>query len=182
MIFGHIYSMKVQLNKLKVTNIFDVSLAGIQWSKVKELRNLHEVSYSWVVRLCLFKFVAMNGEWNDQLKQANYEETKLRQNKNNINHRHKLCLYGDDALQVRVIAYKLGLTVTQLVRLSLQMYIHELYCKISKDYLVNFGIKILKTVMDYRYNLLKRPFSRETYRPYRSMRGFRYWVDQRSNI
>ena len=44
-------------------------------------------------------------------------------------HRHRLCLYGEDELFIRLSAVKFGCTMTHLVRLALALYLDGLVSK-----------------------------------------------------
>ena len=47
-------------------------------------------------------------------------------------HRHRLCLYGQDELFIRIAAAKLGCTMSHLVRLALGLYLDDLVSKFPR--------------------------------------------------
>lgn len=88
------------------------------------------VSYSWVVRYCLFRLISRRdpvaffaGAGSEGAKGGVITATNRRaycQKFAGAFHRHKLCLYGEDEATIRVVACQLGVTMTHLVRFCLE--------------------------------------------------------------
>lgn len=81
-------------------------------------------------------------------------------------HRHMLCLYGADEKLIRLAAMELGLTMTALVRLALQLFLPFLamekhsWGRVSRGDLTWQGIRITKEVQVFAVNGGGRPFYR----------------------
>jgi len=140
---------KSVFNKLKipVDNILEIRLPYLSWNKIKCVAVNKNCSYSWVVRYAIFRMIKRNKQIHSEdeilvrrsKKVARLNELVQSERVNSEKkHRHRLCLYGQDELFIRMSAAKLGCTMTHLVRLALALYLDELvqkfpYFGYSKD-------------------------------------------------
>ncbi len=114
--------------------ILEVRFSDEIWSRVVRVARIRKTTFSWVVRYCLFRLIKrrkplkyiLNVTIRESLKSnenENFEsvwESAIRQKKCKRFHRHRLCLYGEDELFIRVIAGILNCTMTHLVRFSVE--------------------------------------------------------------
>ncbi|MES0490786.1 MAG: hypothetical protein ABUK01_12395 [Leptospirales bacterium] len=121
--------------RVPIPNILEIRLNQDTWERISQIAVIKGKSYSWVVRYCLFRFIKRNNmksnpvNFNSEKQREKYTmmETRARHHLVEKNlHRHKLCLYGDDELYVRMIAGFLHRTMSHLVRLALEWYLSEL--------------------------------------------------------
>ncbi len=123
-----------------IAKVLEIRLPQDTWRKIVRVSHLKQTSYSWVVRYCLFRLIQHKNVFDfmagKSLSQY-HKKRKIRhflllnhnvsQQKNLRGmHRHKLCLYGDDAFYIRAIACKLDITMTHLVRLALAWNLNRL--------------------------------------------------------
>ena len=117
--------------------VLEIRLCQDTWRKISELAKLREESYSRIVRYALFRLISrpnlrrrIGEDSNNKRAYANYEmlETRAYKRRENyrIKHRHRLCLYGEDEILVRLTAAQLRCTMTHLVRLALEYRLDEM--------------------------------------------------------
>ncbi|MDH5717592.1 MAG: hypothetical protein OEZ22_08120 [Spirochaetia bacterium] len=135
--------------KAKIKNIWEVHIDLSTWKNIKLAANMHNKSYSWIVRYCVFRLTnKKNLIMTNTIKKKN---ELLKRLKNNKKHRHLLCLYGDDELLLRNSALLLGISVSQLIRISITMFLGKiLNKKVSKEDLFWYGIKIFAKIKIFR--------------------------------
>ena len=80
-------------------------------------------------------------------------------------HRHMLCLYGQDADMLRFAAIRLRISVSALIRLSLRLYLKRLAMKfhskrIDYNYIFWRGIKRYSDILLTAKNQLTLPWVR----------------------
>lgn len=126
-----------------VDSIIEVRLCGDTWEKVQKVSYIKNSSYSWVVRYAVFRlirrrrpevFMKGRSELSDGFdffpaseKFRLLNDRALRRRKgSSAKHRHKLCLYGEDELLIRLVAIKVMCSMTHLVRLALEWYLDSL--------------------------------------------------------
>lgn len=123
----------------KPDNILEIRVCPNRWAQVKRVAGWRERSYSWVVRYCVFRFIRSHRSLKrlkrsgEDFKQGVLADRRrsthdgaLRQVTAPNLHRHRLCLYGDDELYIRVTAAALNFTMTHLVRLALEWNLDRL--------------------------------------------------------
>jgi len=154
--------------KIPVDNILEIRLPYLTWNKIKWVAANKNRSYSWVVRYSVFRMIKRSGQilsGDDFLLRRSKKIAKLNELvrgervDSQKKHRHRLCLYGQDELFIRMSSAKLGCTMTHLVRLALALYLDELVSKFpffgcSKDLHGRFsgpawrclGIKVFRGV------------------------------------
>jgi len=124
--------------KIPVDNILEIRLPYLTWNKIKWVAACKNRSYSWVVRYAIFRMIKRNMQVpsGDEIlgtrskKISRLNELVLGERVDSKKkHRHRLCLYGQDELFIRMSAAKLGCTMTHLVRLALALYLDELVSK-----------------------------------------------------
>ncbi|MDH5716973.1 MAG: hypothetical protein OEZ22_04990 [Spirochaetia bacterium] len=135
--------------KTEIKNIWEVLLDEAIWKNVKLAAKIHNRSYSWIVRYCIFQLAnKKNPRWTKNMLGI---REKLRARKPKIKHRHQLCLYGVDELLIRNSAIFLGVTVSQLIRISIFMFLNRLLKKkVSQENLFWYGIKLFSNINKFR--------------------------------
>jgi len=126
---------------LQVDHVLEIRLCAETWNKIKLIAAMRNRSYSWVVRYATFRtikrkdiqsFFQGNGSEKLARKFSELDEAaKKRKNSNSVKHRHKLCLYGEDELYIRVTAAQMGCTMTHLIRVALEYRLVEMLMKTS---------------------------------------------------
>jgi len=125
--------------KIQVDNVLEIRLSFGTWNKIRWVAGNKRRSYSWVVRYAIFRMIKRQDIQG--FAYGKYSETRIKKmaklnelvradrfdSKNK--HRHRLCLYGEDELYIRLSAARLGCTMTHLVRLALACYLDELFRK-----------------------------------------------------
>ncbi len=125
-----------------VDSIIEVRLCFDTWDKIKRISRREGVSFSWVVRYALFRMVnrkninvwlglpfnraIIQGFSLNDLYYELHQKTRLRRFDSVNKHRHRLCLYGEDELFIRLVAARLNCTMTHLVRLALERYLDSI--------------------------------------------------------
>ena len=126
------------------TEIWEVVLDHDTWFKIVKYAKVLGVTKSWVVRLCLKDFLKSEKvEHNDSLFEA-FEQVKGTSYRNG--HRHLLCLYGEDELKLRLVAARLRMNVSNLIRTALKLNLNPSLLDTTRTNLVADGVKINKTV------------------------------------
>ncbi|MDH5718323.1 MAG: hypothetical protein OEZ22_11905 [Spirochaetia bacterium] len=135
--------------KTEIKNVWEVHLDTFIWKKIKLAAKINRKTYSWIVRYCAFQLAKKkNLRWTTNIIKIS---KRLREQNNIIKHRHMLCLYGDDEFLLRNSALILRVSVSQLVRISIAMFIERLLKeKVSKDNLFWYGIKLYATIKRFR--------------------------------
>ena len=122
---------------VQVENILEIRICNKAWEKIKSIAALNQTSYSWVVRYVTFRlikrknirnFLSGDMQFENFLENKDTKGVKANFKKKQM-HRHRLCLYGDDELYIRIAAGKLGCTMSQLIRYALELYLNELLIK-----------------------------------------------------
>ena len=126
---------------VQVDHVVEIRLCFATWNKIKLIAAMRNCSYSWVVRYALFRTIkrknphhfleggsssAMRVKFNELHESANKKKFGS-ENK----HRHRLCLYGDDELYLRIIAARMNCSMTHLVRMALENYLEKMYIRTS---------------------------------------------------
>ncbi len=128
-------------NRPHVESILEIRLCPDTWEKVRQIARIKKVSYSWVVRYSLFRLIKRNrpsqylyfsGGFPFEILSRELKWLKLkskvekRRTGSNLKHRHRLCLYGEDELYIRLVAAQLRCTMTHLVRLALERFLDSI--------------------------------------------------------
>ncbi|MDH5717133.1 MAG: hypothetical protein OEZ22_05800 [Spirochaetia bacterium] len=135
--------------KTEIKNIWEVHLDKSIWKKVKLAAKIHNKTYSWIVRYCVFKLANKKSlQWTNELLNINY---KLKMNEIQTKHRHMLCLYGDDEILLRNSALILGISISKLIRISIILYLEKFFQnKVNKKELFWYGIKLFSKIKKFR--------------------------------
>ena len=174
---GYYPGMKVPGNLLFIREVFEIRLRPEVWQRVRKIAQQNQLSYSWIVRLCLFKCFRKGVKIDQNIislrRHLRGEIWQLGQSKL---HRHMLCLYGDDSNFLRLAASKVGLTITQFVRIALALHLDDVEAELNMNSLdvVFKGTKMFRDngfqklfgmefhITDYAF----KPFSRDSYWEY----------------
>ena len=115
-----------------IANVWEVVLAPGVWDDVVAVAGRQGVTYSWVVRACIFKLLAnRNLLSNKKSIVIHSKKVKVRGLSRHTGHRHMLCLYGEDEKRLRMAALQQGLAVSVLLRIALSLYLGHLFNKKS---------------------------------------------------
>jgi hypothetical protein len=111
---------------LKITNLLEIRLAASQWWRIVELSRRRRRTYSTITRYCVLRLARKCSlRWTPRMQKA---RARAKEELKSIpaQHRHMLCLYGEDEKLIRLAALELGLTLTTFVRLALALYLENL--------------------------------------------------------
>ena len=127
-----------------IANIWETLIHENTWERIVVLRKTLRTSYSWVVRFCVFRLLERK-DLNLLLENIDIESIRKRPGKNY--HRLQLCLYGMDEKRFRLAALETGISISALIRIALQKYLHKLEFnfRVSKEECITTAIKIIKT-------------------------------------
>ncbi len=137
-------------NPVHVNSVLEIRICRDMWENIATVAKVRGVSYSWVVRYALFRlirrknplrFIGQVGNpqkiifyWGKirSIRSLNNKAWKRRVN-SSLKHRHRLCLYGEDELYIRLTAVSLECSMTHLVRLALEMYLPRLLSLVGRS-------------------------------------------------
>lgn len=176
--------MRAQPNLWFIDDIFEIRLLEADWQRVKQTAMQREISYSWVVRICIFAMISKHRKKIDyqftQKSLALKQEYKFQRGKSF--HRHLLCLYGDDAHCIRLEASRLGITVSHFIRLALREFLDKIdvmstYDLVMKGVKINRKIDTTQAVFGMELQIKKviiLPFERESYSDFKPFKPWHY--------
>ena len=135
--------------KTEIKNVWEVRMDLSTWKNIQSTAKIHSKSYSWIVRYCVFQLAhRKNLRWKARMENLH---NKIKKNTAKNIHRHQLCLYGDDEILLRNSAILLGITVSQLIRISIAMFLDRvLKSKVSKKNFFYRGIKVFSEIKSFR--------------------------------
>ncbi len=177
--------MRAAPNYFHVDEIFEIRLLPETWVKIRETAFAHDLTYSWIVRMCLFKLQAQ-GYKRDQESHLLYRKVNRAYiwNEKPL-HRHQLCLYGADGHYLGMMAAYEGFTISMLIRIALEMFLTQVISELAAgaDPLAT-GVKIFQSVRDLRSpvtkfhnkQLLFKPFPRQSFWPYKPIVRFPWHI------
>jgi len=158
--------------KIEIKNVWEVHLDSSIWEKIVLAAEIHSKTYSWIVRYCVFQLTNQKKIiWTKRIMKIhdNYKNSEFK-NK----HRHMLCLYGDDEVLLRNSALILGISVSQLIRISIALYLSRLLKKqVSKEDLFWYGIKLFSSISNFRS--LKNNFIAMDFHSHKPFSPNEYW-------
>ncbi|MES0491258.1 MAG: hypothetical protein ABUK01_14785 [Leptospirales bacterium] len=139
--------------KIPIDNVLEIRLPYLTWKKIKWVAVGKNRSCSWVVRYTIFRMIKRHGPLHRGVEIAGARSKKIAKLNEQVReermdskkkHRHRLCLYGQDELFIRIAAAKMGCSMTHLVRLALALYLDDLVRKFpsfgrSRDYRGRFN-------------------------------------------
>jgi len=123
-----------------IESILEIRLNEKTWNEITKVAKVKKKSYSWIVRYTVFRLINRKDPvkyiqgWDSNIRQIKFFKLNEKIKKDNLAisetcsemHRHKLCLYGEDELLIRLCAAMLNCSMTHLVRLALEWYLSEL--------------------------------------------------------
>ena len=129
-----------RLLKVQVDYVLEIRLSSGSWNQIKRVAIARGLTHSWVVRYAVFRMIKrqnfygyITGEGSpdmeEKFKMLN-DRVKASRVGAAYKHRHKLCLYGEDELFIRLAAMQMRCTMTHLVRLALEYYLPRMVAKI----------------------------------------------------
>ena len=144
-----------------IQNVWEVKIKGDVWEKIQMLAQTKKVTYSWIVRFCVFTAITMapnqvSGVENPTVSHLMTQDNSGTKNTKSIkgpkkkSHRHKLCLYGEDEKLLRISAMELGITVSAFIRICLDQFLETVEDAEYAD-LFSRGIKLGKEYRLYKH-------------------------------
>jgi len=160
-----------------IDSILEIRLNAETWKRITRIAKIKKKSYSWVVRYAVFRLINRKNPvkyiqgWTSVDRHRKFKELNeiikngaKRDESTSKMHRHKLCLYGDDELFIRLSAAMLHCTMTHLVRLAMEWNLSELerrtFGKSGRFHRSSFfwlGIKLFQAVELHSLNTSERP-------------------------
>ena len=132
-----------------VDSVLEIRLCSKTWAKVKRIAEARNKSYSWVVRYTLFRLIKRKNlnEYIISTQSSNVPDSndsksilndcnkglRKRLQGGKEKHRHRLCLYGEDELYIRLCSVRLRCTMSHLVRLGIDRYLDALIISITRS-------------------------------------------------
>jgi len=109
-----------------ISNLWEIRLSPKLWARVIFAARSKNVSYSWIVRYCVFRLAKR--KCLRMFPAMENLSRKIRENQPRAEkcHRHMLCLYGADEKLLRLRALQLGITVSMMVRLALEWFLFKI--------------------------------------------------------
>src|SRR5688572_11967692 len=151
---------------IRITHLLEIRLAPIHWNRIKYTAWARSRTYSTITRYCVLRLARKCSlRWTEPLRRATVGVQDGIAVAREM-HRHMMCLYGDDEKIIRLAAIELGLTITALVRLALELYLRTLVMEkhssrfVSNDQLTWEGIRFTKKIQIFALNGSSRPMYR----------------------
>ena len=153
---GYYPDMKASANRLKIEDVFEIRLTQLTWQQIRQNAIKQRLSYSWIVRLCLFK-LQTEASVRDSEIELLHQKLKAAYGTNQQKlHRHQLCLYGSDGAYLRLLAHSLGFTISQLVRIAIAKYLDQVITELAQGYdVVKQGTKIFRKISNLKQAVMK---------------------------
>ena len=107
----------------KISNVWEVHLSQKLWQSLAILAKLRRCSFSTITRYCVFRIVEQQNLRTMPLYSSVLTQVCEEMRETPNEHRHMLCLYGEDEVALRIAAMRLGITVSALIRLALWLYL-----------------------------------------------------------
>ncbi|MBX3723535.1 MAG: hypothetical protein KF713_16950 [Turneriella sp.] len=156
----------LQDKPVQISHLLEVRLAPAHWNQIQRVARRRRRTFSTVTRYCTLRLARKCSlRWTAKLDQT---FTAVRQGfvPAEEQHRHLMCLYGEDEKIIRLAAMELGLTISAFVRLALELYLPCLamekhsQMRVSDAELTWEGIRIIENVQIFAVNGSSRPFYR----------------------
>lgn len=114
--------------------LWEVLLPAKWIAEIRRVAKKRQVTLSWVVRYCTFKFMRRKKISLSEKEQTivniireemqNYgSRSKKNCSKEKLMHRLQVCFYGEDERWLRMVALELNLTVSMLIRIAIYRYL-----------------------------------------------------------
>ena len=132
-----------------IQNVWEVKIKGDVWEKIQNLARQKEVTYSWIVRFCVFSAIMAGQNPIFEVENPTRQKKSLKIQKRK-SHRHKLCLYGEDEKLLRIAAMEQGITVSAFIRLCLDGFLETIE-NVEYAELFSKGIKLGKEYRFYKH-------------------------------
>lgn len=149
-----------------ITELWEVHLQERTWEAVRSCAKQRKCSYSNISRYCLFRLIEhQNLKWN-RLMSDTKDGLMGQITRGASVHRHVMCFYGEDLRAVRYAAMVLGITVSMLIRIAIQLYLPRLAMenrsrKVSNEELFKLGVKRWQYVQCAALNHFRIPLFRQ---------------------
>lgn len=127
------------------SHVLEVRVRMERWVLIKKAARAKKCTYSWIVRYCVYRLIKRRDpvQYVQKLLEQSGSPTLTEDNLNNrLNdielHRHRLCLYGNDELYIRMVASMLGFSMTHLIRIAIEKFLGYLF-QIKNNHLSKFS-------------------------------------------
>ncbi len=152
---------------VQISNLLEVRLAPLHWNRIKICAWRRGRTYSTITRYCVLKLARKCAlRWTPKMQKAT-ESVREGVNIAHDMHRHMMCLYGEDEKLIRLAAMDLGITMTALIRLAIELYLPALAmekrsCRMITDVdLTCEGIRFTESVQIFAVNCGAWPCARD---------------------
>ncbi|MBV6494438.1 MAG: hypothetical protein LDLANPLL_02471 [Turneriella sp.] len=150
---------------VKIASIIEVHLTVRQWGHILKLARARKKTFSTITRYCVLRLSRkINLRWTSVLLET-YKNVKEEIQLAEKEHRHVVCLYGEDEMLIRLAAMQLRITMSAFIRLALELFLKRLamekhsYRLISDENLKWQAIRFTEKYTPYVQNLFSRPHS-----------------------
>ncbi len=120
-----IHRSQYRAGRLQIHSVLEIRLCKETWKKIRQISCDRKKSYSWVVRYALFRAIKRKNP-AEMFSRGLHEKARNRRFEAALKHRHRLCLYGEDEIYIRLAAARLRCTMTHLVRMALEFYLERI--------------------------------------------------------
>ncbi len=139
--------MKAPYAILGICDIFEIRFKLEVWLRIKGLAQKHDLTYTWIVWLALFRLIKMQPKPITHNGLILALKNKYRKVPAGQLHRHLLCLYGDDAARPRLAAHQWGMTISRFVRLALELNLEDIAKELEEGHdVTKRGIKMFNGI------------------------------------
>jgi hypothetical protein len=109
---------------VKISDLWEVRLRSDQWQSITTLARARRCTYSQITRYCIFRLLRMqNLRWLPLLQSA---RSVVKIGKGDKCHRHLVCFYGEDAIEMQLVALRLRVSVSELIRIAIYLCLPRL--------------------------------------------------------
>ena len=145
--FGYYYYRMICRKQLQfleergtpIANLWEVRLSPELWNRVKKIAKYENVSYSWIVRYCVFRLARRKCIRMFPAMENLSRKIRKTQPQSDKCHRHMLCLYGTDEQLLQLRAMQLRISVSLLIRLGLEWFLPKFEKGIEYDIRIRTG-------------------------------------------
>jgi hypothetical protein len=109
-----------------INDVWEVQLSARLWRRLVHLAVTRGCTYSTISRFCLFRLAEPEQLRNTTLFRRLIPEIRQDAAASKDQHRHMVCLYGEDVVLLRLAAMRLNMTVSAFIRLALWLYLPRL--------------------------------------------------------
>lgn len=106
-----------------INDVWEVRLPRSLFESIQHIARRRKVSYSTITRYCVFRLASHENLRLRRLFQRAQAAIRQSQLEASAIHRHMVCLYGEDVKWLKIAAMALGVSVSELIRIALWLYL-----------------------------------------------------------